>query len=135
MLSAWHEKFSFFVCSLLLRWSLHNLILVLTSPLRSLFGSAPSPWQPGGLICSLLLDLLSGMSFHDLYIRCRESFLVNSDQTLRAQLVEFRDHKLIRAKKVCVWLYVGVCGALCRCVCVLGGGGGDLCRCVYMFFM
>ena len=109
MLSAWHEKFSFFVCSLLLRWSLQNLILVLTSPLRSLLRSAPSPWQPGGLICSLLLDLLSGMSFHDLYIRCRESFLVNSDQTLRAQLVEFRDHKLIRAKKVCVGLYVGVC--------------------------
>ncbi|XP_025083608.1 origin recognition complex subunit 2-like [Pomacea canaliculata] len=40
-----------------------------------------------------------GMSFQDLYLRCRESFLVNSDQTLRAQLVEFRDHKLIRAKK------------------------------------
>ncbi|XP_076437157.1 origin recognition complex subunit 2-like isoform X2 [Babylonia areolata] len=40
-----------------------------------------------------------GMSFQDLYVRCRESFLVNSDQTLRAQLVEFRDHKLIRVKK------------------------------------
>ncbi|XP_070174874.1 origin recognition complex subunit 2-like isoform X2 [Littorina saxatilis] len=40
-----------------------------------------------------------GMSFQDLYVKCRESFLVNSDQTLRAQLVEFMDHKLIRAKK------------------------------------
>ena len=57
--------------------------------------------------------LLSGMSFQDLYVRCRESFLVNSDQTLRAQLVEFRDHKLIRAKKVCV--------------CKGGGGGGGRC--------
>ncbi|KAK3588384.1 hypothetical protein CHS0354_024275 [Potamilus streckersoni] len=40
-----------------------------------------------------------GMSFHDLYQRCREAFLVNSDLTLKAQLTEFRDHKLIRSKK------------------------------------
>ncbi|XP_070536327.1 origin recognition complex subunit 2-like [Ptychodera flava] len=37
-----------------------------------------------------------GMSFQDLYQRCREGFLVNSDLTLRAQLIEFRDHKLIK---------------------------------------
>nr|KAG5696566.1 hypothetical protein BaRGS_030434 [Batillaria attramentaria] len=52
----------------------------------------------------------AGMSFQDLYVRCREAFLVNSDQTLRAQLVEFRDHKLIRAKKassfVCDWCVI-----------------------------
>ncbi|WAR06029.1 ORC2-like protein [Mya arenaria] len=41
-----------------------------------------------------------GMSLHDLYQRCRESFLVNSDLTLQAQLTEFRDHKMIRSKKV-----------------------------------
>ncbi|XP_002742449.2 origin recognition complex subunit 2-like [Saccoglossus kowalevskii] len=40
-----------------------------------------------------------GMSFQDLYQKCRESFLVNSDLTLRAQLTEFRDHKLIIFKK------------------------------------
>ncbi|XP_046330979.2 origin recognition complex subunit 2-like [Haliotis rufescens] len=40
-----------------------------------------------------------GMSFSELYQRCRESFLVNSDLTLKAQLIEFRDHKLIRSKK------------------------------------
>lgn len=40
------------------------------------------------------------MSFHDCYTKCREAFLVNSDATLRAQLTEFRDHKLIRSKKV-----------------------------------
>ena len=40
------------------------------------------------------------MPFHDLYQKCREAFLVNSDLTLRAQLTEFRDHKLIRSKKV-----------------------------------
>ncbi|XP_016105172.1 origin recognition complex subunit 2-like [Sinocyclocheilus grahami] len=41
-----------------------------------------------------------GLSFQDFYQRCRESFLVNSDITLRTQLTEFRDHKLIRNKKV-----------------------------------
>ncbi|XP_004701587.1 origin recognition complex subunit 2 [Echinops telfairi] len=40
-----------------------------------------------------------GHSFQDFYQRCREAFLVNSDLTLRAQLTEFRDHKLIRTKK------------------------------------
>ena len=43
MLSAWHIKFNSFLCSLLLQWSLLNLILVL---IRSLFGSIPSPWEP-----------------------------------------------------------------------------------------
>lgn len=43
---------------------------------------------------------LTGLSFHDCYTKCREAFLVNSDATLRAQLTEFRDHKLIRSKKV-----------------------------------
>ncbi|NXM39335.1 ORC2 protein, partial [Gymnorhina tibicen] len=41
-----------------------------------------------------------GLSFHDFYQQCREAFLVNSDLTLRAQLTEFRDHKLIRTKRV-----------------------------------
>jgi len=40
-----------------------------------------------------------GMAFNDLYQRCRERFLVNSDLTLRGQLTEFRDHKLIKSKK------------------------------------
>lgn len=46
----------------------------------------------------LLLNSL-GLSFQDFYQQCREAFLVNSDLTLRAQLTEFRDHKLIRTKK------------------------------------
>lgn len=41
----------------------------------------------------------NGLSFNDLYQKCREAFLVNSDLTLRAQLTEFRDHKLIRSRK------------------------------------
>ncbi len=40
-----------------------------------------------------------GMSFHDCYLKCREKFLVNSDMTLRAQLTEFKDHKLVRSRK------------------------------------
>ena len=48
----------------------------------------------------MILLYLIGMSFHDCYTKCREAFLVNSDATLRAQLTEFRDHKLIRSKKV-----------------------------------
>ncbi|CAL4064891.1 unnamed protein product, partial [Meganyctiphanes norvegica] len=40
-----------------------------------------------------------GMAFNDMYQRCREAFLVNSDLTLRAQLTEFRDHKLLNTKK------------------------------------
>lgn len=50
--------------------------------------------------------LCTGLSFQDFYQRCREAFLVNSDLTLRTQLTEFRDHKLIRTRKVCpdlVW--------------------------------
>ena len=41
----------------------------------------------------------TGLSFPDLYQKCREAFLVSSDLTLRAQLTEFHDHKLIRVKK------------------------------------
>ncbi|XP_030608147.1 origin recognition complex subunit 2 [Archocentrus centrarchus] len=41
----------------------------------------------------------TGLPFQDFYQRCREAFLVNSDLTLRTQLTEFRDHKLIRTRK------------------------------------
>lgn len=40
-----------------------------------------------------------GMSFADCYQKCRENFLVNSDLALRTQLIEFRDHKLIKSCK------------------------------------
>ena len=35
----------------------------------------------------------------ELYRQCRTQFLVASDLALRAQLTEFRDHKLVRSKK------------------------------------
>lgn len=59
-------------------------------------------------LCSHLLLNSPGLCFQDFYQQCREAFLVNSDLTLRAQLTEFRDHKLIRTKKVrlcCITLY------------------------------
>jgi len=46
------------------------------------------------------LFLYLGLPFSELYNKCRERFLVNSDLTLRAQLTEFKDHKLIKTKKV-----------------------------------
>lgn len=39
-----------------------------------------------------------GFPFHDCYTQCRERFLVNSELTLRTQLTEFRDHKLVRSR-------------------------------------
>ena len=45
---------------------------------------------------------VSGLSFPDLYQKCREAFFVNSTLTLKAQLTEFRDHKLIKSRKVSV---------------------------------
>ena len=44
--------------------------------------------------------VLSGLAFPDLYRKCREAFLVNSDLTLRSQLTEFKDHKLLKFRKV-----------------------------------
>ncbi|XP_063673862.1 origin recognition complex subunit 2-like [Bolinopsis microptera] len=41
-----------------------------------------------------------GITFQDFYIKCREKFLVNSDATLRTQLTEFKDHRLIKTRHV-----------------------------------
>ena len=41
----------------------------------------------------------SGISFMELYSKCRAEFLVASDLGLKAQLTEFFDHKLLRKKK------------------------------------
>lgn len=60
------------------------------------------------------LWLCAGLSFQDFYQRCREAFLVNSDLTLRTQLTEFRDHKLIRTRKVELCFILEL-SALIRC--------------------
>jgi origin recognition complex subunit 2 len=44
-------------------------------------------------------DNYNGISFMELYRKCRSEFLVPSDLALRTQLTEFRDHKLVKAKK------------------------------------
>ena len=40
-----------------------------------------------------------GLTLTELYTKCRERFLVNSEATLKTHLTEFLDHKLIRWKK------------------------------------
>ncbi|CAH0557436.1 unnamed protein product [Brassicogethes aeneus] len=40
-----------------------------------------------------------GLAFKDLYMSCRESFIVSSDLALRAQLTEFVDHKMVKLKR------------------------------------
>jgi len=45
------------------------------------------------------VDSYPGFSFMELYRMCRAEFLVASDLALRAQLTEFRDHKLVKSKK------------------------------------
>ena len=39
------------------------------------------------------------MAFKDLCQRAREGFFVTNDVTLRAQLTEFLDHKLVKMKR------------------------------------
>uniref|UniRef100_A0A1A7XX55 Origin recognition complex subunit 2 n=2 Tax=Iconisemion striatum TaxID=60296 RepID=A0A1A7XX55_9TELE len=73
----------------------------LTHVLRSLTPNARGIF---GLLVKFQLEnkdnpSYTGLSFQDFYQRCREAFLVNSDLTLRTQLTEFRDHKLIRTRK------------------------------------
>ncbi|VDD81625.1 unnamed protein product [Mesocestoides corti] len=40
-----------------------------------------------------------GMPLEELYWRCRDAFLASNEVTLRAQLTEFKDHKLIKFSK------------------------------------
>lgn len=42
---------------------------------------------------------LIGMTFKELYQKCRENFLVSSDSTLRTQLIEFVDHNMAKIKR------------------------------------
>jgi origin recognition complex subunit 2 len=46
-----------------------------------------------------LNENFSGMSFIELYSKCRAEFLVTSDLGLKANLTEFFDHKLLKKKK------------------------------------
>ncbi|RKP36924.1 origin recognition complex, subunit 2 [Dimargaris cristalligena] len=41
----------------------------------------------------------NGLSYPTFYAKCREKFLASSDVAFRAQLTEFRDHKIIQSRK------------------------------------
>uniref|UniRef100_UPI00398E4F65 origin recognition complex subunit 2 n=1 Tax=Pristiophorus japonicus TaxID=55135 RepID=UPI00398E4F65 len=87
--------------SLLVRQSEALALSSLTHVLRSLTPNARGIFK---LLAQFQLEnkdnsYYPGLSFQDFYQRCREAFLVNSNLTLRAQLTEFRDHKLIKNKK------------------------------------
>ncbi|XP_019378745.1 PREDICTED: origin recognition complex subunit 2 [Gavialis gangeticus] len=87
--------------SLLVQQSGSLALSSLTHVLRSLTPNARGIF---GLLAQYQLEnkdnpSYPGLSFQDFYQQCREAFLVNSDLTLRAQLTEFRDHKLIRTKR------------------------------------
>lgn len=40
----------------------------------------------------------NGMNYRQFYEKCREQFLVVSEETMRTQLTEFRDHNIILTK-------------------------------------
>lgn len=87
--------------SLLVKRSGSLLLTSLIHVLRSLTPNARGIFR---LLIKFQLDNQDspsyiGLSFQDFYQQCREAFLVNSALTLRAQLTEFRDHKLIKTKK------------------------------------
>jgi hypothetical protein len=47
---------------------------------------------------TFLIYNFTGITFTNLYHECRERFYVSNELTLRAQLTEFIDHKLIKIK-------------------------------------
>jgi origin recognition complex subunit 2 len=48
---------------------------------------------------------LSGLTFKKYYEKCREAFLVNNEMTMKSQLTEFRDHKVILSKRTADEIY------------------------------
>eukprot|EP00118_Oscarella_pearsei_P014077 m.118595 g.118595 ORF g.118595 m.118595 type:complete len:209 (+) comp37648_c0_seq16:1548-2174(+) len=56
------------------------------------------------LLCTHQLEqqkqTYQGLALPELYHKCRETFLVSSMPALKAQLTEFRDHKLMQSRKV-----------------------------------
>lgn len=49
-----------------------------------------------------------GLPYRDFFNRCRDKFLVTNETTMRAQLNEFKDHKVIISKKS-VGKFVFIC--------------------------
>ena len=106
---SWHDSTTFepykletsYENSLLIKHSGSLVLSSLTHVVQSLTPNARKIFE---LLSRHQLDhnsesSYSGLAFSDLYRLCREKFLVNSDITLRTQLIEFIDHKLIRSRK------------------------------------
>ena len=108
---AWHDVTTFqtykeetsYENSLLVQQSSSLALSSLTHVMRSLTPNARKIFE---LLAKYQLEnkregerSYQGLSFSECYRRCREDFLVNSDLTLRAQLTEFIDHKLVRSAK------------------------------------
>lgn len=74
--------------------SLRNVFLSLTTNSKSIYMiMAKHQLQ------NVKNQFYQGISFKDLYMACREAFIVSSDLALRAQLTEFLDHKMIKQKR------------------------------------
>ena len=78
--------------------------LVLSSLVNVLKSLTPNSRKIYDLLVRYQLDHCDnaayiGISFQDFCLKCREKFLVNSDLTLRTQLTEFHDHKLVKSRK------------------------------------
>ncbi|CAG9854535.1 unnamed protein product [Phyllotreta striolata] len=74
--------------------SLRNVFVSLTSNSKSIYN----------LIAKYQIEhgknqYFQGLAFKDLYLSCREGFIVSSDLALRAQLKEFVDHKMLKIKR------------------------------------
>ncbi|VEN37837.1 unnamed protein product [Callosobruchus maculatus] len=74
--------------------SLRNVFLSLTSNSKSIYIIIIKHQLEQGKN-----QFYQGISFKDLYMACRESFIVSSDLALRAQLTEFVDHKMVKIKR------------------------------------
>ncbi|XP_033214629.1 origin recognition complex subunit 2 [Belonocnema kinseyi] len=73
--------------------SLHNVFLSLPDKSRSVYTILVNyQIENGGAN-------YQGMAFKDLYKKAREGFFVTNDVTLRAQLTEFLDHKLVKVRR------------------------------------
>ncbi|XP_026672479.1 origin recognition complex subunit 2 isoform X2 [Ceratina calcarata] len=73
--------------------SLHNVFLSLTTNAKSIY-ILLAKYQLSNYNANY-----TGMAFKDLYRAAREGFHVSSDLALRAQLTEFKDHKLVKIKR------------------------------------
>jgi len=53
-------------------------------------------WQRQQGLVEVDEEMREGIRYDELYRKCRESFIVSTEAAFRAQLVEFRDHDLIK---------------------------------------